>query len=192
MTDMISVAQSYYGATRPHASFAWTQEAVRDLLHMHEELNFSAARIALELGARYGGHVTRNSVLGKLSRLGKCTPLPEHLRQRREKARTRVRVRRSESKRRDAPKAPTVAPAIRAETIPLAQRRQLLDLKSHHCRFPYGDVGEEGFFFCGGDVAHDGASYCAAHLALVYGRGEERHVGKFGGRFVLQALGARS
>ena len=55
--------------------------------------------------------------------------------------------------------------------IPLAQRKQLLDLTPSCCRWPVGDPGTPGFFFCGG-VAVEGGSYCLSHAKRAYaGRG---------------------
>lgn len=44
-----------------------------------------------------------------------------------------------------------------------------LDLEPHHCRFPHGDPGEEGFGFCGSDKV-DGSPYCAHHSRIAYRR----------------------
>lgn len=41
------------------------------------------------------------------------------------------------------------------------------DLRIDHCRFPYGDVGEPGFGFCGRHV-ECGQVYCCDHQRIVY------------------------
>jgi len=61
-------------------------------------------------------------------------------------------------------------PIIQADTgwyIPIYQRKQLLDLKDHHCRYPYNEVGSPDFFFCGADVK-EGKLYCECHCRQVY------------------------
>lgn len=41
----------------------------------------------------------------------------------------------------------------------------LLDLKSHHCRYPYGYPGQPGFGFCGRQQAgHEFFPYCEGHV----------------------------
>jgi hypothetical protein len=40
-------------------------------------------------------------------------------------------------------------------------------LGDNDCRFAVGDVGEPGFFFCGGAV-EKGHSYCAGHCVRAY------------------------
>jgi GcrA cell cycle regulator len=46
--------------------------------------------------------------------------------------------------------------------ISLAQRRSLLELASHDCRWPVGDPSTADFFFCGAEVLR-GKPYCRAH-----------------------------
>jgi GcrA cell cycle regulator len=58
---------------------------------------------------------------------------------------------------------------IPAEDIPVEQRKQLQELKSHHCRWPYGDPGKADFFFCGGPKIPC-LSYCAAHARIAFRR----------------------
>lgn len=48
---------------------------------------------------------------------------------------------------------------------PLEQRKTLIDLEPHHCRWPFGDPRESSFYFCGANKAA-GFSYCAGHLRL--------------------------
>lgn len=58
-------------------------------------------------------------------------------------------------------KVPDAPPIIDAQ-IPFEQRKQLLDLGPTDCRWPVGDPGTPGFFFCGGPTSSEQA-YCAAH-----------------------------
>jgi GcrA cell cycle regulator len=44
--------------------------------------------------------------------------------------------------------------------------RQLVDLRRHHCRYPFGDPKAPDFHFCGAPIAR--GPYCAEHYALCY------------------------
>lgn len=57
---------------------------------------------------------------------------------------------------------------VSPEAIPQSQRKTLLQLQSHHCRWPYGEPSEPDFFFCGA-AALQGHSYCQAHCRQAYG-----------------------
>jgi GcrA cell cycle regulator len=48
--------------------------------------------------------------------------------------------------------------------IPMAQRLSLIELKDWTCKWPVGDPGQPGFFFCGAKTV-DGEVYCRRHLA---------------------------
>jgi GcrA cell cycle regulator len=43
----------------------------------------------------------------------------------------------------------------------------LIELSAGRCRFPVGDPGDPGFFYCGGDATRD-KPYCAYHCAIAY------------------------
>jgi GcrA cell cycle regulator len=51
--------------------------------------------------------------------------------------------------------------------IPVGVRRSFMELTERACRWPVGDVGEEGFFFCGTEAVK-GRPYCADHCAHAY------------------------
>jgi len=53
--------------------------------------------------------------------------------------------------------------------IPFEQRKQLIELGPHDCRWPYGEPGEADFFFCGGPKV-EGRSYCPLHCSVAYTR----------------------
>jgi GcrA cell cycle regulator len=57
--------------------------------------------------------------------------------------------------------------------IPLPQRRSLLELDRHACRWPIGDPRSPDFLFCGAKPRR-GKPYCAAHCARAYISEEER------------------
>jgi hypothetical protein len=51
--------------------------------------------------------------------------------------------------------------------VPATQRRSLMQLNDHTCKWPIGDIGSAEFFFCGGLVANEGP-YCAYHARKAY------------------------
>ena len=62
-----------------------------------------------------------------------------------------------------------IIPVLAADgsDIPVEQRCSLVDLTASKCKFPYGDPGTEGFFFCGAKSL-DGISYCASHAVMCF------------------------
>lgn len=50
-------------------------------------------------------------------------------------------------------------------TIPLDQRKTLVELTGYTCRWPVGHPGKPDFFFCGADCALD-TPYCPDHTAF--------------------------
>lgn len=62
---------------------------------------------------------------------------------------------------------PIPTPIILLPAIPATAIKNILDLKDHHCRYPYNDVGSPDFFFCGADVKQD-KPYCETHCRQAY------------------------
>jgi GcrA cell cycle regulator len=127
----------------------------------------SCSQIAADLGG-----ITRNAVIGKVHReclekraeptrkYDAAAPAPRRVRAKPDRPMSVAYI-----KRPPAP-APIIPPRpADGSDIPLSQRRQLLDLQDHHCRWPYGDPGEPGFFFCADPNASlsAGRPYCAEH-----------------------------
>jgi GcrA cell cycle regulator len=133
--------------------------------------------------------VSRNSVLAKIRRLG-ITAARAHPRRRRRSIRMGKRaasshavpdhLRASKPAERSWPFPAWIIDArLHAESGPYvdqpgidadiarAQRRTLLDLDSHTCRWPVGDPGSCDFFFCGAPP-RSGRPYCAEHCARAY------------------------
>lgn len=50
--------------------------------------------------------------------------------------------------------------------VPFSQRKSFMELGQRDCRFPYGDPGDENFFFCG--AATENGSYCADHNRICH------------------------
>lgn len=151
----------------------WTDERVELLKKLWAD-GLSASQIAAELGG-----ITRNAVIGKVHRLGLSgrakSPSSAAPRPRKPRASGHMlRVSR---------------PAIRGNTalaydydiepepelfeIPVDQRKSLLQLNEHTCRWPVGDPGSEEFFFCGGETANE-LPYCSYHARVAYQPAAER------------------
>lgn len=158
----------------------WTEERVAELKRM-KAAGLSCSQIASCLGG-----LSRNAVIGKLHRLGL------HGERRPSKPRS------AEPRKPRAPRTPHINQTYKRraihivtagngatllyeadqfdmntrlspEDIPVEQRKSLMELGSNDCRFPYGDVGENDFFFCGGESV-PGHSYCAMHCRVTTGR----------------------
>lgn len=142
----------------------WTAEE-KDQLKVLWLEGFSGAQIAATLGK------SRNSVIGRAHR----DNLPQHVKAncgspgrkcgtRKER---KVRQLATNGKHTFVQSVPfwEPAPKIIDELIPTEQRKTLLELGDHDCRFPVGHVGEEGFFFCGEPTAniYEDRPYCPAH-----------------------------
>ncbi len=166
----------------------WTDERVRRLKRLWLD-GLSAAAIANELG-----NVTRNAVIGKVSRLGlngrgKSSIAPEgetkritgaqhsafvgKLRQQRAPTRLVPAMSTDEVIAQRKAEAAEIARKIAEpqevdETvIPVGQRCTLLELNDHKCRWPIGEPAAADFFFCGGKPMA-GTPYCGYHTRLAY------------------------
>lgn len=153
---------------RPGHAAGWTEGRVDQLKQLWAD-GWSAKQIAAELGS-----VTRNAVIGKVHRLGlsgrsKMRDLIKRLR-----ARKRVPMRTvhvvSHGTRFGVLESVDPGPLAEAAedlAIPLAQPKTLLELERGDCRWPVGDVGEPGFFFCGAPAAPE-RPYCKGHCRCAY------------------------
>jgi GcrA cell cycle regulator len=150
--------------------FDWTDSAVARLKELWGE-GFSAS----ECGKRMG--VSRNSVIGKIHRLG----LSGKFRRPRERARRMTRPKRDAvSKRRDLLDVQTPQKSVTSPErcdAPIGKRDlseephrgsfDLLDLKLGQCRYPEGNGPP--FAFCGAPIV-DGYPYCLEHAELCYNK----------------------
>jgi GcrA cell cycle regulator len=112
-----------------------------------------AGRSAAAIGTALG--VTRNAVIGKLSRLGVVrsgeaeAPVPA------ESVPPRLR-----------PPARGLPPGkVRLRAAEPAPTSDLMALQPHMCRWPIGEPGEPGFGFCGRPAQ---GSFCPAHRRRAY------------------------
>ena len=148
----------------------WTAERV-ELLKSRFEAGLSCREIADDIG------VSRNAVIGKLSRLNLT----------REKGGDRRRP-----ARKDAAKGhrPRTVPGLRydrrtlcAEPQPAADDEpihnghccSLLELSEQRCRWPIGTPRAEDFCFCG-NTPVEGLPYCPGHTRLAYRPGSRQRV----------------
>jgi GcrA cell cycle regulator len=167
---------------RRFAGGAWTDERIA-LLKRRWSRGASAGRIARELG----GGISRQAVLGKIHRLGLtrvsrrggarrnalAAEPDRHARKRAPQSRPGGRVGAAPSwAQRSLPgwavhAKPHADDALVDADIPLSQRRALLELDRHTCRWPIGDPRRPDFLFCGAEP-RKGKPYCAAHCARAY------------------------
>lgn len=131
--------------------FDWTADHIEELRHLWLEEGLSASQIGARLGT------TRNSVIGKVHRLGlKLRP-------------AEVRKRKTEVLFSSSPWLTTIKPprSIPETIVSCSERCSLEDLEAFdlRCRYPHGDGPP--YQFCG-QTRIPGSSYCLAHLQACY------------------------
>ncbi|OPY97167.1 GcrA-like regulator [Bradyrhizobium sacchari] len=147
----------------PVLSPTWTDERI-ELLKQHFEAGLSCREIAADIG------VSRNAVIGKLSRLNLT----------RSRA---VEDRRLERSLAPPARASRAVPRLQYEMLatiygeadatavasPIddANRCSLMELSENRCRWPISTPGAEDFCFCG-NGAPGGQPYCSGHSRLAY------------------------
>jgi GcrA cell cycle regulator len=141
----------------------WTDERV-ELLKSHFEAGLSCRQIANDIG------VSRNAVIGKLSRLNLT---------REKSGEPRRPARKAGAKGTRPGGAPRLRCQIRialyTEPQPAADDEpihnghccSLLELNDARCRWPISTPGADDFCFCGNPPL-DGLPYCAGHTRLAY------------------------
>jgi GcrA cell cycle regulator len=164
---------------------SWTDERVDRLKALWND-GLSAAQIATELGAG----LTRNAVIGKITRLGlgPRAKAPSEARPTIAPIATPARNADAWRAAQKAPKKklgrqlpvsitsmqqeePASADVPEPVEIPQSERVALLGLSADACRWPIGDPGAEDFRFCGAKVQKPGASYCGYHAGVSAGVG---------------------
>jgi len=156
---------------------SWTDERVELLKKLWSD-GLSASQIAAELGG-----ITRNAVIGKVHRLGlsgraksasASTPRPRKARSSSHMLRmTRASIRGNTALAHSYEVESEPVPELIENIIPIGQRRTILELNEHTCRWPIGDPGASDFFFCGGNPV-GGLPYCAYHSRVAYQPVSER------------------
>jgi GcrA cell cycle regulator len=150
----------------------WTAERI-ELLKSCFAAGLSCREIAADIG------VSRNAVIGKLSRLDLT----------REEGRGRRRARKRAAQA-DRPRAAArlrhqMLPALHAEPQPLADEEpihnehccSLFELSEQRCRWPIGTPRAEDFCFCG-NTPVEGLPYCPGHTRLAYRAGSRQRVAR--------------
>lgn len=158
----------------------WTDDRVKLLKKLWGD-GLSASQIAMELGG-----ISRNSVIGKVHRLGLSgrgkTPANSTLRKP-SKPRRRNTFAMPVVHQARPPALPVVTlvpepePEVIESIIPIGQRCTLFELNDDTCRWPVGVPGEDDFFFCGGRPV-EGLPYCRYHSRLAYQPSEDPKRGK--------------
>jgi GcrA cell cycle regulator len=146
----------------------WTTERL-ELLKSHFEAGLSCREIAISIG------VSRNAVIGKLSRLnltrGEANAEPRLRTTRKERASRSVPHLQYQMLRAVYEGEPPVAP------IASEHRCSLLELSNERCRWPISTPGAEDFCFCG-NMPLDGMPYCSGHTRLAYRSGSRTRVAR--------------
>jgi GcrA cell cycle regulator len=135
------------------------------------------------------GGVSRNACIGKALRIGisngkgrggdnyvgNLEPKPPK-QKRRDGSATRIYLSKQTGSRPTMIVDKYVEPAPLID-IPVAQRKQLIELTSKTCHWPVGDPTEPDFYFCGGDTDLP-SQYCAYHYHISVVAPTARRAGK--------------
>jgi len=135
----------------------WTTDRVEQL-RAHFVAGLSCRKIAAEIG------VSRNAVIGKLSRLGLTRDTPGAKPQAQKPAKER-RGRPVPRLQYEMLRAVYDAPVTDAPVV-CEHRCSLFELNKERCRWPVSTEAEE-FAFCG-NMPVGGLPYCAGHTRLAY------------------------
>ncbi len=150
----------------------WTVERV-ELLKSRFTAGLSCREIAADIG------VSRNAVIGKLSRLSLTRENERRCaaHRRKEAAKGRPRWIGAEAPISDAASAVPRAAAGRRRADPSEHCCSLLELSEARCRWPISTPGEKDFCFCG-NTPVEGLPYCAGHARLAYRPGSRQRVAR--------------
>jgi len=149
----------------------WTAERV-ELLKRRFEAGLSCREIAGDIG------VSRNAVIGKLSRLNLTREKSGDAQRPARKAAARGHRPRTVPRRRYQMLLALYAepqPAADDEPIHNGHCCSLLELSEERCRWPISTPGAEDFCFCG-NTPVEGLPYCAGHTRLAYRPGSRQRV----------------
>jgi GcrA cell cycle regulator len=156
---------------------AWTEPAVETMRRLWP--THSAAEIARAIGDVHGIPVTRNAVIGKGLRAGMAAKRPPASPDGRASTGRRKLQFNSNDISRLQVKVTGGDPGFKErkptadEQIPIYQRRTLMELTAHTCRWPLWTAGQTDRFFCGAEPV-DGLPYCANHMRAAIQPPEKR------------------
>lgn len=161
--------------------FCWSDESIAELKRLWCDQGVSASIAAQLLSEKFGGYLTRNSIIGKANRLGIKQPEKNiYIEDRKKKEKSVVKQSLTTQPAKIVVKKIDAPPSLPVEHVPVdtpdvAKRIGLLDLRETTCRFPIGDPRHEGFGYCGAESSV-GKPYCAYHSRIAY---EKPTIGKF-------------
>ena len=148
------------------SKFAWTDENIAYLRERYTAGD-TAAKIALTLGP----DVSRNSVIGKIHRLGlnRGAARSSNDQPKKKVAAAGPKpvtkpVRAAATPPENPDPVPVRASAPPAADPPGADGLTIFDLESHHCRFPFGD--KPPYRYCGARKTEGFFWFCQAHAAV--------------------------
>lgn len=152
-------------ATEP----TWTTERI-EVLKSCFAAGWSCREIAADIG------VSRNAVIGKLSRLNLTRDKGDDPRPARKRA-ARAEGRNTPRAQYDMLAAVYAGqqPVISDEPIDTGRRCSLLELSEQRCRWPISTPGAADFCFCG-NTPLEGLPYCPGHYRLAYRPGSRQRV----------------
>jgi GcrA cell cycle regulator len=139
----------------------WTTDRI-EALKLHFQAGLSCREIAAEIG------VSRNAVIGKISRLNLTRDKGGVLRMKKEPAhppRPRGAQRLRQILAKSFPSQPE--PEVPGEPIHNGHTCSLFELDEETCRWPISSPGQPDFCFCG-NTPLEGMPYCAGHSRLAY------------------------
>lgn len=153
----------------------WAAEGMTTALRLLHDKGFSCSEIARSLNVDFGTKLSRNSIIGKLHRLGLNgvkNPAP------RSTKRAELDPLRARAARRTLPPAPVEVPAepARPAELPPAPDSPgvaLADLREHHCRYPLWPDSERSGLYCGAEretrtMGTDRVPYCNHHCTVAF------------------------
>lgn len=147
----------------PAISPTWTTERI-ELLKRGFDAGMSCREIAADIG------VSRNAVIGKLSRLNLTREDTADRPRRPRKAAGRARPEQPAPRRQYQMLVAFFGeprPAIEDKPIEEGHRCTLFELSDVKCRWPISTPGAEDFCFCG-NLPASGLPYCPGHSRLAY------------------------
>jgi GcrA cell cycle regulator len=161
----------------PAKAPTWTEERL-ELLRNHFEAGLTCREIAGEIG------VSRNAVIGKLSRLNLTREgggdAPRAARKEAAKAKRARSAPGTVSRLRQQIRLAFCAePQAMSNGEPIHNEHccSLLELSEERCRWPISTPGAADFCFCG-NTPVEGLPYCAGHTRLAYRPGSRQRVAR--------------
>ena len=149
----------------------WTEDRV-ELLRIRFAAGLSCRQIADDIG------VSRNAVIGKLSRLNLSREKDERRPARKQAGKGR-RGRSVPRLQYQMLRTLYAGPPTEAYDEPIASEHccSLLELSEERCRWPISTPGLADFRFCG-NTPIEGLPYCAGHTRLAYRPGSRQRVAR--------------